>query len=109
VLWNDRRRRIVIDRIALIARLKDGAEERARELLRRGPPFDLQDAGLVRHVVYLSAREVVFVFEGPEVEWALDERVDEPFTPMHDALEEWKPLVEMPPRIARPEYVWERS
>ena len=52
--------------IAVIARLRDGMESRAAELIREGPPFDLDTAGFKRHSIFLSASEVVFVFEGDE-------------------------------------------
>ena len=64
-----------MDSIALVARLKDGAEPRARELLAAGPPFDARAHGLVHHAVYVSATEVVFVFSGEEVEWSVDDLV----------------------------------
>jgi hypothetical protein len=98
-----------MDRVALVARLKPGSEERAAELIEHGPPFDPAERGFDRHTVYLSAGEVVFVFEGKEVEWMLDEMVsgvserDLPPT-----LEQWRDLVEGPPRIARAAFVWER-
>jgi hypothetical protein len=82
-------------------------EERARALLEGGPPFDPGTAGLTRHVVYLSAGEVVFVFEGPEVEWRLDELVDAPFQwAVSSALDEWREIVADQVRIARPAYEW---
>lgn len=57
--------------------------------------------------MYLSADEVVFVFEGTEVEWVLDRLVDEPFHwPVIEALDEWRALLEGNPRIARPVYSW---
>lgn len=96
-----------MERIAIVASLKSGTEERARELLANGPPFDPADAGLTRHVVFISAGEVVFVFEGPEVEWRVDELIDAPFqTQVSSALDEWRKIVADPPRIARPAYDW---
>ena len=96
--------------IAIVARLKDGVEAQAAELIRQGPPLDLASAGFERHHVFLSATEVVFVFEGHEVEWTLDKLVGDPFQWMlNEALSTWKDLLEAPPRIARPLYVWERA
>jgi len=97
-----------MQRIAIVARLKPGAEERAAELIEGGPPFDARARGFERHAVYLSADEIVFVFEGPEVEWILDEMVDELGGRVAHALAAWHDLVDGPPRIARPVYVWER-
>jgi hypothetical protein len=44
-------------------------------LLEQPPPFDLDESGLLRHNIYLSAREVVVIFEGDQVEWIVDEQL----------------------------------
>jgi hypothetical protein len=90
--------------------LKSGAEPRAAELLAQGPPFDPDEIGLHRHEAYLSADEVVFVFEGAEVDAVLDGLVGYPFGPaLRGVLDEWRPLVEEPPRVAQSAYDWERE
>ena len=97
-----------MDKVAIIARLKAGAEARAAELLAQGAPFDTDDSGLERHVVYLSAGEVIFVFEGPEVDAIVDALVSEPFHwPLLRAFDAWRSLVDGNPRIARPAFEWE--
>jgi hypothetical protein len=97
-----------VERLALIARLKPGTEERAARLIEGGPPFDPGERGLVRHVVYLSAGEVVFVFEGDEVEWIVEEMVQEAAGgSVAAALEQWRELVDGPPRIGRAAFAWE--
>jgi hypothetical protein len=48
-------------------------------LLEHGQPFDPAERGFARQAVYLSAGEAVFVFEGEEVEWIVDEIVNESF------------------------------
>jgi hypothetical protein len=99
-----------VDRVALIARLKPGCEEQAAELVAGGPPFDPAARGLSGHVVYLSAGEVVFVFEGEEVEWIVEEMVQEPGGgSVAAALDAWRDLVDGPPRIARAAYEWESA
>jgi hypothetical protein len=99
-----------MEQIAIVARLKSGVEPRAAELIAHGPPFDPKGSGLERHTVYLSADEVLFVFEGHEVEWIVDGLVDEPFHwPLIAALDDWRPLLEGHPRIARPAYSWNRE
>ena len=96
-----------MERIAVIARLREGAAERAAELLAQGPPFDPANVGLSRHAAYLSAREVVFVFEGPEVEWIVDDLATTGFqAPIAAALDAWRELVEEPARLARSAYSW---
>jgi hypothetical protein len=90
--------------------LKSGTEQEAADLLAKGPPFDPGEKGLEKHVVYLSADEVVFVFEGPEVDVVLDELIENPFEPVVvAALDRWRPLIDGNPRIARPAYEWRRE
>jgi len=52
-----------MNHLVIVARLREGKHEEAEALLRGGPPFDPQELGLHRHGAYLSASEVVFVFE----------------------------------------------
>jgi hypothetical protein len=99
-----------VERLALIAPLKPDAETAAAELIAAEPPFDLERSGFDRHTIYLSADEVVFVFEGHQVEWAVDELLDDPFNwTLADAFERWRPLLDEPPRIARERFSWSRS
>jgi hypothetical protein len=96
-----------MSQLAIIATLRPGAEERARLLLDQGPPFDPVERGFARHTVFLSANEIVFVFEAPEVTWRLDDLVDRQFdVVMQDAFEAWRPVIDGPPRIARVAYDW---
>ena len=97
-----------MERLALVARLKPGTQIQAEELIAKGPPFDPPETGFVRHSIFLSATEVVFVFEAPQVEWLVSALVDEPFHWMViDALKAWHQLVEGQPRIARERFFWE--
>ena len=99
-----------MERLALIARLKPGSEPRAKELIAKGPPFDLEEGGFVRHSIFLSSLEVIFVFEAHQVEWLIDSLIDEPFHwTLRDALDEWRPLIEGQPRVARERFIWERD
>ncbi|HET7857329.1 MAG TPA: hypothetical protein VFL41_12810 [Gaiellaceae bacterium] len=96
-----------MQQVAIIVSLKEGAEDRALRLLAEGPPFDLDEAGFERHAVYVTRHEVVFVFEGREVEWNLEEIVDDAFHPvLQEALARWGELVDGRPRVARPLYAW---
>jgi nucleotide-binding universal stress UspA family protein len=84
-----------MERVAILAHLKEGSEQRVADLVEAGPPFDLADAGIVRHSVYISAHEAVFVFEGHEVEWIVDQLIDEPFHyELQRALEQWREIVD---------------
>jgi hypothetical protein len=96
-----------MEREAINAHLKEGTEQRAADLVAAGPPFDLADTGIVRHNVYVSAHEVVFVFEGHEVEWIVDQLIDEPFHyELLRALEQWREIVDGQPRVAREQFGW---
>jgi len=99
-----------MEQMAIVARLKSGSEPRAAELIAQGPPFEPGEGGLDGHTVYLAADEVVFVFEGHQVEWVVDGLVDEPFHwPLLAALDDWRPLLDGNPRIARPLFTWKRE
>jgi hypothetical protein len=99
-----------MERVAIIAHLKEGSEQRAADLVEAGPPFDLAATSIVRHSVYVSAHEVLFLFEGHEVEWIVDELIDEPFHyELHRALEQWAEIVDGRPRIARERFRWQRE
>lgn len=99
-----------MEKLAIIAHLKPGAESEAERLITGGPPFDLDRSGLVGHTIYLSAGDVVFVFEGHEVEWLVDAVATDPFRWETSAsLDRWRGLVEGPARIARPAFDWSSS
>jgi hypothetical protein len=96
-----------MEQLAIVARLRTGTEPRAAELIAEGAPFDPQAIGLRRHAIFLSAGEVVFVFEGDEVEWKVDSVIDEPFHwEVLAAFEDWRAIIDGQPRIARVAYSW---
>jgi hypothetical protein len=95
-------------RVAIVARLRPGAEERAEKILAAGPPFDLSASGIERHSVFLSEGEVVFIFEGHEVEWIVDDLIDGPsHYELQHALDDWGSIVDGPPRVAREQFAWD--
>jgi hypothetical protein len=50
----------------------------------------------------------VFVFEGHEVEWIVDQLIDEPFHyELQRALEQWREIVDGQPRVARERFGWQ--
>src|SRR4051812_49282201 len=67
-----------MNRLVIVARLNEGAHAHAQELIAAGPPFEPGDLGFHRHGVYLTATDVVFVFEAPEVEWLVNDIIDHP-------------------------------
>jgi hypothetical protein len=94
-------------RLMIVARLRDDAHDESETLLREGPPFEPAQIGLERHGAYLTAGEVVFVFEGPEVEWTINDVVDNPAVAVF--FEPWRKLIEGTPRFAQERYFWSRA
>src|SRR4029078_4214994 len=70
-------RRLLMNRLMIVARLVEGAPEDAEPLIAHAPPFAPDDLGFHRHAAYLTAGEVVFLFEGLQVEWILNDVVDD--------------------------------
>jgi hypothetical protein len=93
-------------RTAFVVPLADGAFERARELLRGGPPFDPAETALDRHEVFLTSSEVVFVFESRLGLSALEALLAEPELWVSAAA--WRELLAGPPRLAEDVYSWSR-
>ncbi len=93
-----------MSRLVIVARLRDGTHENAEALLEKGPPFEPEELGLHRHAAYLTATEVVFVFEAPEVEWIVNDIVDDRL--LSAALGPWRAIVDGPPRLAHERYYW---
>ena len=58
-----------MERLALVGRLKNDSLQRARELIRAGPAFEAKERCFRRLFILLPATEVIFVFEGHQVEW----------------------------------------
>ena len=96
-----------LERVAVIAPLRRGTVERARELVAAGPPFDLTAIGLSRHAVFVSPHEVVFVFEGPDVLRRLGGVIDD--MAISASFAAWGPILTGTPRLARQAYEWESA
>jgi hypothetical protein len=94
-----------MQRIVVIARLKPDSHAAAAEILRAGPPYDPGDIGLVRHGVYLSESEVVFVFEGSDVEQQLLGLLNDPAASAAFAV--WAPVLDGTPSAAHELFYWE--
>ena len=52
----------------ITVRLKPNSEKEIREILKEGPPFELDDTGFESHTVFLASDQLVFLFEGERAE-----------------------------------------
>ena len=95
-----------MDSLMIVARLLPGTGTKAQQMLLGGPPFDPEEYGIHRHRVFVTATEVVFLFEAPEIEWIVDDIVNDPI--VSTAFAAWRPLLDGPPRLAHLRYAWER-
>ena len=88
--------------------LKAGARGEVRALLDAGPPFDPEGIeGLVRHEVFLTASEVVFLFESDLGIDALAPLLSEP--DLWQAAVAWHEHIDGSPRVAESVFSWSRS
>lgn len=94
-----------MSRVVVVVPLQQGAQDRARSLLGKGPPFDPAAAGLERHHVFLTDQEAMFVFEADTPD-AVERLVSD--QSLWDALAGWNDLVAGPPRMAEDVYSWVR-
>jgi hypothetical protein len=91
----------------VVAPLRDGARDEARRLLAGGPPFDPLTTPLERHGVFLTDREVVFVFEGPEAKEAVQGLASDPA--MWRVAAAWREVLGGRPRLAENVFGWTRT
>jgi hypothetical protein len=96
-----------VSRLVVIVPLKPGARERAEELLRAGPPFELQKTQFERHHVFLTDREVVFLFEGEGTSHTLQLPGEDPA--VWRAAEAWSECLAERPRLASTAFSWTRT
>lgn len=95
----------VTDRLAVVARLRPGSRERAIEILAKGPPYELGEAGFRRHSVFVAEDHVVFLFEGSGIEELVRDLVNDPTRSA--AFSVWGPLLEGTPALAPEEFHWD--
>lgn len=96
-----------MNRIAVTARLRPGAEARARELLTAGPPFDPGRVALARHTVFMRGDLVLFVFEGEDLGRTLPALLNDRLN--SGAFAAWGPLLAEEPRLAHAAYHWDQK
>jgi hypothetical protein len=94
--------------LLVVARLKPGALERARELLAEGPPFDLERSAFESHEVFLGESEVVFLFTGRKATGGtLALEAEDP--ELWRAAGQWAQILDGRPGIARSVFSWRRD
>jgi hypothetical protein len=94
-----------LSNLVVVLPIRPGARDRARDLLRHGPPFDPDEAGLERHQAFVTDAEAVFLFEADSRE-AVERLADD--ATLWEAAEGWTELVAGPPRLAEGAYSWVR-
>ena len=96
-----------MERLAVVAKLRDGAQTRAAELVRHGPPFDPGEHGLSRHAVYLTGEHAIFIFEGEAADMSVEHLLGERIRSA--AFAAWAPLLDGVPQLAPEGYYWKRT
>lgn len=94
------------ERVTLVVPLKENVIDQAQALIAGGPPFHPEEKGLQRHEVFLTDREAVFLFEGPNVDDVVQRLARDPGA--WRAAVKWRPLLAGAPRLARSAYSWQR-
>ena len=94
------------NRLLVVLPLRPGARAEAQRLLDLGPPFDVDTAGLVRHQVFLTDREAIFLFETDGVT-AVDNLLSDP--DVSAAAGAWEELAASPARIGEEAFSWSRA
>ena len=85
---------------------KPGARDAARLLIEDGPPFDPDRTQLTAHEVFLTDREVVFLFEGDDARKTVEDLVGDPG--IWRAATAWRECLDGWPRLADEIYGWTR-
>jgi hypothetical protein len=93
-------------RALVVVPLKEGARDRARELVDGGPPFDPELTRLARHHVFLLEHEALFLFEADADTGSLEKLLAEPG--VWRAAGAWQDLVAGPPQLAEDAFSWVR-
>jgi hypothetical protein len=93
-----------VRRTLVVLPLKPGARGAVEALLSAGPPFDPDAIGLDRHEVFLTASEVVFLFESPH---GIDPLLRQ--AALWERAAEWHEHLAGPPRVADEAYSWRRN
>jgi hypothetical protein len=95
-----------VAQLVVVVPLKPGAADRARELIARGPPFELAETNFRRHAVHMTDHEVIFVFEaeGKPAKLTLPAEAGA----LWEAAAAWREVMDGKPRVARLAFSWAR-
>lgn len=94
--------------IAIGVPIRRGQLDRVRELLREGPPFDPEAIPeLESHQVYLGRDQVIFIFEGRDLQHALDRLMHT--TSVWIAAAAWRRCIAGKPTTLEAGYTWRRQ
>jgi hypothetical protein len=93
--------------VAVVVPIRRGTAESARRLVEEGPPFEVERLRLERHHVFVSEREVVFVFEGDSATAALD-ALSRSRQVLNEAVR-WRGILAGRPRLAEERFGWTRT
>jgi len=93
-----------MEKVLLLALLKDGARSRAEQLLTDEARANAPEDAFERGTIFLSDREVVFLLEGADAAEAARAILDDPVR--STVLTPWLPLFDGPLHRAREAYSW---
>ncbi len=96
-----------MSRVAVVVPLRPDRLEEARRLIEAGPPFELGETQLEAHCIYLTDREAVFVFEGPDARETVERVVGE--AGVWEAATAWRTCISEKPRVAETAFSWRRA
>ena len=91
--------------VAIRIPLEPASRDAVREILREGPPFDLEATPIERHVVFQLGDELVFVFEGVHSERTIDDLLAK--AGVRDRLSRLASHFRGTPEIAEEAFGWE--
>jgi hypothetical protein len=90
--------------VGIVVPLRKRALADAAALIEQGPPFDLEALGVQRHDVLLSEREVIFLFEGTQLDETMQRLLHDPS--VWQAASGWARVIAGPPRLAEQRLGW---
>jgi hypothetical protein len=98
-----------VDRFVLAARLRPDGRQRAEALLAEHSTFGPEEleTAFIRHAIFLSETEVIFLFEGEGSGDATRALFNDPVR--STLVSRWLPLFDGPLHRAAEAYYWERT